>query len=287
MRTERDALGEMRLPDEALYGIHAARAAENFSSHHRFHVEWYQAVGLVKKVCFETIEKLRAEVSTRYETARLPFRWLDADKSTALIQAAEEVAAGAHFDQFIVPGLSGGAGTSINMNVNEILVNRALMGLGEPLGHYDSINPIEHANLFQSTNDVIPTALKIAVMQLLDVLEASVNRLRMGVETLESSHRDVLRAAYTQMRKAVPSSYGKLFSTYQEALSRDWWRISKCFERIKVVNLGGSARSAASGDREAGDAGRQSVRCHRESGPVGGGACHLESPRGEPREDSV
>ena len=241
MRKERDALGEIALPKEALYGIHAMRAAKNFESHHPFHLEWYQAMGLVKQVCYETIEKMRGEVVARYGESKLPFCWLDASASAALIAAAKEVARGAHFEHFIVPGISGGAGTSINMNVNEIIANRALVMIGGMPGSYGIIDPVEHANLFQSTNDVVPTALRIAVMTLLDTLEAAVNRLRMGFERLESGYRDVLRVAYTQMQKAVPSSFGKLFSTYQEALSRDWWRISKCFERIKVVNLGGSA----------------------------------------------
>ena len=103
------------------------------------------------------------------------------------------------------------------------------------------IDPIEEANIFQSTNDVIPTALKLTAVLLLNDLENSVNSLRKETEQLELRYRNVLRIAYTQMQEAVPSSYGKLFGAYNEALSRDWWRISKCFERIKQVNLGGGA----------------------------------------------
>jgi len=103
------------------------------------------------------------------------------------------------------------------------------------------IDPIETANLFQSTNDVIPTALTVASLQLLNELEEAVNRTRATLEKLETTYRNTLRLGFTQMQEAVPSTYGQLFSTYSDALSRDWWRVSKAFERIKVVNLGGGA----------------------------------------------
>jgi aspartate ammonia-lyase len=127
------------------------------------------------------------------------------------------------------------------MNLNEIIANAALIKMGHKPGSYSIIDPVEHANVFQSTNDVIPTGLKVALMKLLSELESSINELRGKVEELENVHRNDLRIAYTQMQEAVPSSFGKLFSTYSEALSRDWWRVSKCFERIKLVNLGGGA----------------------------------------------
>ena len=103
------------------------------------------------------------------------------------------------------------------------------------------IDPTEHANIYQSTNDVIPTALTVAVMKLLQSLEEQINTVRQKVEELERENRENLRPGYTQMQEAVPSSFGILFSTYNEALSRDWWRVSKCSERIKQVNLGGGA----------------------------------------------
>jgi aspartate ammonia-lyase len=127
------------------------------------------------------------------------------------------------------------------MNINEIIANAALLKLGHKPGSYTIIDPVEHANVFQSTNDVIPTALKVAVMKLLPELESAINEVRGKVEEQEDAHRNDLRIGYTQMQEAVPSSFGKLFSTYSEALSRDWWRVSKCFERIKLVNLGGGA----------------------------------------------
>jgi aspartate ammonia-lyase len=137
--------------------------------------------------------------------------------------------------------VQGGAGTSINMNINEIISNAALLKTGNKCGMYTFIDPTEHANIYQSTNDVIPTALTIAVMKLLQSLEEEINKLRQKVEEHEKQNRDKLRPGYTQMQEAVPSSFGLLFSAYNEALSRDWWRVSKCFERIKQVNLGGGA----------------------------------------------
>jgi aspartate ammonia-lyase len=133
------------------------------------------------------------------------------------------------------------------MNINEIIANCALINLGKKPGGYDFIDPIEHANIFQSTNDTVPTALKLAIMQMLGNLSEKINNLRAVVEQLESVHRNSLRIGYTQMQAAVPSSFGMLFGAYNEALSRDWWRVSKCFERIKTVNLGGSATGTAMG----------------------------------------
>jgi aspartate ammonia-lyase len=127
------------------------------------------------------------------------------------------------------------------MNVNEIISNVTLQKLGKKPGEYRWVDPIEQANVYQSTNDVVPTSLKVAVMRLLEDLEDGINNLRKTLEGLEKNYRNDLRIGYTQMQEAVPSSFGKLFSAYNEALSRDWWRVSKCAERIKVVNLGGSA----------------------------------------------
>ncbi len=127
------------------------------------------------------------------------------------------------------------------MNINEIIANSALLRTGNKCGEYTIIDPTEHANIYQSTNDVIPTALTIAVMRLCNHLKNEINNLRQKVEEFEKENREKLRPGYTQMQEAVPSSFGLLFSTYNEALSRDWWRVSKCFERIKQVNLGGGA----------------------------------------------
>ena len=241
MRTEKDFIGSKKLEDKVLYGIHSVRARENFPDNTPFHLEWYKAVGTTKLACYLTYKSFKKSLKQKYDLKKLPIIIIEDDIIENLIISAREVSEGKHFDNFIVPAVQGGAGTSINMNVNEIIANSALLKSGKKPGDYKFIDPIEHANIFQSTNDVIPTSLKVAVIQLLVKHEESINYLRSKVENCENKYRNDLRVAYTQMQEAVPSSFGKLFSTYSDALSRDWWRVSKCFERIKTVNLGGSA----------------------------------------------
>lgn len=241
MRKEIDFIGSVEIEDEALYGIHSVRAARNFPDNTRFHTEWYQATGSVKKACLITYAKYAKAVREKYQDKPLPVPLIEDQVISALAEAAGEVEYGQHFEYFIVPAIQGGAGTSINMNVNEIIANRALIIAGLKPGEYNHIDPIEQANIFQSTNDVIPTSLKVALLRLLPSLETAINNLRASVENQEKGSQHHLRIGYTQMQEAVPSSFGRLFSTYSDALSRDWWRVSKCFERIKTVNLGGSA----------------------------------------------
>jgi aspartate ammonia-lyase len=239
-RIEKDSLGQKQIPADALYGIHALRAKENFPGNTQFPVEWYKAVGITKLACYKTYRKFR-DAATEKSGQNLPVKIISNKILDALIDATVEVVDGNHFDQFIVQAVQGGAGTSINMNINEIITNSALLNTGRRCGEYRIIDPLEHANIYQSTNDVIPTALSVAVMKLLQLLEEQINMLRQKVEEFEKQNREKLRPGYTQMQEAVPSSFGILFSTYNEALSRDWWRVSKCSERIKQVNLGGGA----------------------------------------------
>jgi aspartate ammonia-lyase len=241
MRKESDLIGEKEIPSGALYGIHSLRAKENFPDTTAFPVEWYKAVGLVKEACFLTYREFKKAVLGKYPQDKLLLSFTGDEIISTLIDIAGEVSTGRFYEHFIVPAVSGGAGTSINMNINEIIANASLLKLGKKPGNYSVIDPIEHANVFQSTNDVIPTSLKVALMFLLRDLENSINSLRMKVEQHENANRDSLRIGFTQMQEAVPSSFGILFSAYSEALSRDWWRVSKCFERIKLVNLGGGA----------------------------------------------
>ena len=239
-RIEKDSLGEKQIPSDALYGIHSIRAIENFPGISPFPVEWYKAVGITKLACYNTYRNFRKAAEGK-SGKNLTFNVINDNVLDALCDAAKEVSAGTYFDHFIIPAVQGGAGTSINMNINEIITNSALLSTGHKCGEYTFIDPLEHANIYQSTNDVIPTALTIAVMILLQSLEEKINQLRQKVEELEKKNREKLRQGYTQMQSAVPSSFGILFSTYNEALSRDWWRVSKCSERIKQVNLGGGA----------------------------------------------
>jgi aspartate ammonia-lyase len=241
MRTEKDFLGEKEIPEEALYGIHTVRALENFPAPGSFHQEWFRAIGLTKLACYETYKQFKKSALAKHSAAHSSLKFIEDIVLEALISSARELSEGTYFEQFRVPAVQGGAGTSINMNVNEIIANASLLKTGCKPGQYDKIDPIEEANVFQSTNDVIPTSLKLAAMKLLMELEEEINRMRFLLEELEKKHRHDLRVAYTQMQEAVPSSWAGLFSGYNEAFSRDWWRVSKCLERIKVVNLGGGA----------------------------------------------
>lgn len=240
-RTETDFIGEVKIPKQALYGINSVRAVENFPNKSEFNLTWYKSIGLVKLAVYNTYKKYKKAVSNKYPEKLENIKFFDDEIIEALINTATEVSEGKYFDSFIVPAMQGGAGTSINLNINEIIANASLQKLDKEIGDYKYIDPFENANIYQSTNDVIPSALKLAIITLLTDLEEKINNTRARTEQIETKYRDLLRIAYTQLQEAVPSSYGSLFANYSDALSRDWWRVSKCFERIKVVNLGGGA----------------------------------------------
>lgn len=240
MRKEKDFIGEVQIPDDRLYGIQSVRACENFPMHSQtFNLRWYKAIAETKLAYYLTYKDLKDQIASNGLSLTYPL--MEDAVIDALCVAASEVAEGKYSDHFIVPMISGGAGTSINMNVNEIISNRAQQLLDYPLGTYTAVDPIEHANIFQSTNDVIPSALKIAVIKLSAEVEQAVNLLRKTIEEKESAYRSVLRLAYTQLQEAVPSTWGRFFSAYSDAFSRDWWRFSKVNERLKTLNLGGGA----------------------------------------------
>ena len=240
-RTETDDLGTVTIPITGLYGINAVRAVQNFPDTTPFHLEWFKAIGQTKQACYQTYRSFKLAINKNENQLKLPFALIDDVIMDTLEKTASEMAEGNYFEHFIVPAIQGGAGTSINMNCNEIIANAALLKLNNKPGNYQQVHPIEHANIYQSTNDVIPTSLKVAILTMLPKLEKAINQVRLHTEQLEKQTANHMRNGYTQMQEAVPSSYGKLFSTYSEALSRDWWRVSKAFERIKVVNLGGGA----------------------------------------------
>ncbi len=241
MRIEKDALGHRELPSDVLYGIHSLRAMENFPHRMEFHREWYQALGITKLACYNTYTSFLRAAAEKFGSIPSAVSRISYEVLESMGQAAREVAAGDHFSHFVVPAVQGGAGTSINMNINEIIANVAIGKMGSGPGSYELVDPLEHANICQSTNDIVPSSLRVAAMRLLLSLEEEINLLRASVEKTETLHRNHLRLAYTQMQEAVPSSWGMLLGTYNEALSRDWWRVSKSLERIKTVNLGGSA----------------------------------------------
>jgi len=227
MRQESDALGAKPLPEGALYGIHTLRAVENFPlSGYRLFPEFIQAFALVKAAC----------ALANQETGHL-----DALRAEAVVAACREIAAGRHDDQFPVDPFQGGAGTSTNMNVNEVVANRALELLGRSPGDYAFLSPLGHVNLHQSTNDTYPTALRVAALWLLKDLEGETARLQEALQAKEAAFAPVVKVGRTELMDAVPLTLGMEFGAFAEALARDRWRIFKCRERIKQVSLGGTA----------------------------------------------
>ncbi len=227
MRMEKDALGEMTLPVAALYGIHTQRALDNFNLAGRgVHPQLIHAYGVVKQACAVVNHRLGV--------------W-PPDKGEAIIRAAAETAEGLLDEHIVVDGLQGGAGTSLNMNVNEVIANRALQLLGEAPGRYDIISPLDDVNKHQSTNDTFPTALKVAAIRMIRKLEGAVVALQESFQTKEKEFAHIVKVGRTQMQDAVLTTLGREFSAYAEAVNRDRWRIYKCEERLRVINLGGTA----------------------------------------------
>ncbi|MCG3136564.1 MAG: Fumarate hydratase class II [Phycisphaerae bacterium] len=226
-RMEHDLLGTLAVPAEALYGIHTQRALENFPLAQRpVRAALISAYGAVKLACIQTNQRLG---------------YLDEERAQVLTQAAAEMQAGKLHVHVVVDALQGGAGTSTNMNVNEVLANRALQLLRRPLGDYGHIHPIEQVNLHQSTNDTYPTALRVAAITLLRPLQAELAALVESFQRQEKSLDHVVKIGRTQLQDAVLTTLGREMSAYAEALARDRWRIFKCEERLRVVNLGGTA----------------------------------------------
>lgn len=227
MRIEKDLLGEKEVPQGAYYGIHTVRAVENFPiSGLKIHPELIKALAMIKK----------AAVITNMELG-----YLDKDKGQAIKQAAEEVIRGQFLDQFIVDALQGGAGTSTNMNMNEVLANRALETLGREKGDYDYLHPNNHVNMCQSTNDVYPTAIRVAAVNMLLPLNYGFANLQEALQIKEEEFAGVIKMGRTQLQDAVPITLGQEFSAYAQAISRDRWRLYKVEERLRQVNLGGTA----------------------------------------------
>ncbi len=226
-RTEKDLLGPEEVPAEALYGIHTVRALDNFQlSGRRVNPALIQAYGAVKLACAVTNGELGC--------------W-EPEKGQAIERACTEMMEGLLDEHIVVDSLQGGAGTSTNMNVNEVLANRALQLLGRPLGDYQTVSPLEDVNLHQSTNDTYPTALKVAAIKLLRHLEREVVALLEAFQAQEKATAHVVKIGRTQLQDAALITLGREMSAYADAFARDRWRIYKCEERLRVVNLGGTA----------------------------------------------
>ncbi|MDR0878218.1 MAG: aspartate ammonia-lyase [Treponema sp.] len=244
MRIEKDSLGEMTLPDDALYGIQSARAAENFSlGYKRVNKHLIRAMVTVKKAAAITYKKL-ASINTSKDTSKKPNDpdTLDTSKKySAIIGACDKILAGAAEDAFITGALQGGAGTSLNMNVNEVIANVALTVIGKKPGDYGEIHPLDDVNRGQSTNDVYPTALRIASIELLRELSGGCAELQEALQKREQEFAAVKKLGRTELMDAVPVTLGEEFGAYAQAIARDRWRLYKAEERLRQVNLGGTA----------------------------------------------
>jgi aspartate ammonia-lyase len=226
-RSEEDLLGEVQVPANAYWGAHTQRAVENFVlCGYPVHPGMLRAFALVKKACCRA-------------NAELGF--LPEGKAAAISQACDEVAQGLLADQFPVDALQGGAGTSTNMNVNEVIANRAIELLGGKRGAYATVHPIEDVNLNQSTNDTYPTALKVSAIFGLRRLSEAIARLQGAFQEREKRFAGIVTLGRTELQEAVPLTMGAQFSGYAEAVGRDRWRTFKCEERLRVVNIGGTA----------------------------------------------
>lgn len=227
MRIERDTHGEMALEDQCYYGLQTARARENFPILRQpVHGDLIRSLVQVKK----------AAALTNLQHAFIP-----PDIGKAIVTACDEILAGALMDQFVVDALQGGAGTSANMNVNEVLANRALEHLGATKGDYARIHPLDHINLFQSTNDVFPTALRIAAIGRLKSVSEQFARLQTALQDKEQAFASILKVGRTQLQDAVPVTLGQEFGAWAQAVARDRWRLYKVEERLRQVNIGGTA----------------------------------------------
>lgn len=227
IRTEHDLLGALEVPADAYYGIHSLRAQMSFDlSGLRLHPELIRALAEVKKACAIT------NASTGY---------LEQTVADAISAACDEIIEGKLHDEFVTDPFQGGAGTSANMNSNEVIANRAIELLDGVKGDYDVVHPLDSVNLSQSTNDVFPTAVRVAAMRLLAPAAHAMADLQRALQAKEAEFAHVLKIGRTEMQDAVPVTLGQEFAAWAQAVQRDWWRLYKVEERLRQVNLGGTA----------------------------------------------
>ena len=227
MRTEHDFLGSLEVPDDVYYGVQTMRAIENFRiTGQKLDPDFIVALAQVKK----------AAALANMDTGRLPHEIGD-----VLVRAADEVIAGEMFDQFPVDPIQGGAGTSVNMNMNEVLCNRALELRGEEKGRYDIISPNNHANMAQSTNDAFPTGIKVCLSAKGTRFVASLDRLAAELERKATAYRGILKMGRTHLQDAVPITLGQEMGSYASAVRRSIRRIRYVLRHIHTINMGGTA----------------------------------------------
>ena len=226
-RIERDPLGDKPVPEDAYYGIQTARALENFPiSGLRAHPELVMATVLIKKCA------ARANMALD----RLP-----PDIGNAIVTAADEILDGHFRDQFVVDVYQAGAGTSHNMNANEVIANRAAELLDSPRGAYTRVHPNDHVNMGQSTNDVYPTATRLALLAVLDRLAASARALASSLAAQSRAFADVLKVGRTHLQDAVPITLGQEFSGYASSIARGADEVERATIQLLELNLGATA----------------------------------------------
>jgi aspartate ammonia-lyase len=226
-RIENDSIGEKQVPKDAYYGVQTLRAAENFKiTGYSLNSEFIKALAKIKK----------ASASTNINIGIL-----DSKVGSAIMKACDEIISGKLHDQFITDPIQGGAGTSMNMNINEVVANRAIELLGWEKGNYNVVHPNDHVNMGQSTNDVIPTAGKITALELLKSALKKLDELQKALEEKAVQFDDVLKMGRTQLQDAVPVRLGQEFGAYAKVVKRDIVRITKSMDELKAVNMGATA----------------------------------------------
>ncbi len=232
MRKEKDKLGELELRDDIAYGLQTARAKENFDlGFKRTDRKLIYAIVKIKKAAALSYLKLGIGKKEVYQ---------------AIVEACNLILTGSEDDQFVVDALQGGAGTSTNMNVNEVIANLALKILGKEYGEYSFIHPLDDVNRGQSTNDVYPTALRIAAIELLRDLSEACAKLQQALQVKENEFDDIKKLGRTELMDAIPITLGAEFGAYAQAIARDRWRLYKVEERLRQVNIGGTAVGTSS-----------------------------------------
>ncbi|MFP3919802.1 aspartate ammonia-lyase [Lysinibacillus telephonicus] len=226
-RIEKDFLGEKEIPKDAYYGVQTMRAVENFPiTGYRIHPELIKSLGIVKKAA--ALANMEADM-------------LKKEIGQFILQACDEVITGKWNDQFIVDPIQGGAGTSINMNANEVIANRALELMGEEKGNYQVISPNSHVNMSQSTNDAFPTATHIAVLSLMNQLLESAKKMQNAFVLKAKEFAGVIKMGRTHLQDAVPILLGQEFEAYARVISRDIDRMSLSIQHLYEVNMGATA----------------------------------------------
>ncbi|ENA0057136.1 aspartate ammonia-lyase, partial [Campylobacter jejuni] len=228
-RKEHDFIGELEISDEVYYGVQTFRAVENFDiSHDRLKdfPRFVRALARVKK----------AAAMANHELGLL-----DKNIQDAIIKACDKILEGGYYDQFVVDMIQGGAGTSTNMNANEVIANIGLELMGHKKGEYQYLHPNDHVNLSQSTNDAYPTALHLALHDYLSDLAKAMEHLKKAYERKAEEFKDVLKMGRTQLQDAVPMTLGREFKTFAVMIGEDIQRVLEARKLILEINLGGTA----------------------------------------------